>query len=111
MNRYEGRRVLITGGGSGIGRATVHRILAEGGLVHTVDVSDEGLAATAARAAEDGHAARLTTATLDISDENAVRDGVAAASAPSADSTSSSTRPASCAPSTPTRPPWTSGTR
>ncbi|WP_420081011.1 SDR family NAD(P)-dependent oxidoreductase [Streptomyces sp. JL4002] len=79
MNRYEGRRVLITGGGSGIGRATVHRILAEGGLVHTVDVSDEGLAATAARAAEDGHAARLTTATLDISDENAVRDGVAAA--------------------------------
>ncbi|MFF0554030.1 SDR family NAD(P)-dependent oxidoreductase [Streptomyces sp. NPDC004311] len=79
MNRYEGRRVLITGGGSGIGRATVHRILAEGGLVHTVDVSDEGLAATAARAAEDGHGARLTTATLDISDENAVRDGVAAA--------------------------------
>ncbi|MGW4506524.1 SDR family NAD(P)-dependent oxidoreductase [Streptomyces sp. NPDC004436] len=79
MNRYEGRRVLITGGGSGIGRATVHRILAEGGLVHTVDVSDEGLAATAAQAAEDGHGARLTTATLDISDENAVRDGVAAA--------------------------------
>ncbi|MEU6214475.1 SDR family oxidoreductase [Streptomyces sp. NPDC047023] len=79
MNRYEGRRVLITGGGSGIGRATVHRILAEGGLVHTVDVSDEGLAATASRAAEDGHGDRLTTATLDISDENAVRDGVAAA--------------------------------
>ncbi|GAA2643039.1 MULTISPECIES: SDR family NAD(P)-dependent oxidoreductase [Streptomyces] len=79
MNRYEGRRVLITGGGSGIGRATVHRILAEGGRVHTVDVDEAGLKATADRAAADGHAARLTTAPLDISDENAVKEGVAAA--------------------------------
>ncbi|WP_030772197.1 MULTISPECIES: SDR family NAD(P)-dependent oxidoreductase [unclassified Streptomyces] len=79
MNRYEGRRVLITGGGSGIGQATVHRILAEGGRVHTVDVAEAGLKATADRAAADGHADRLTTALLDISDENAVKEGVAAA--------------------------------
>ncbi|MFG2972019.1 SDR family NAD(P)-dependent oxidoreductase [Streptomyces sp. NPDC048331] len=79
MNRYEGRRVLITGGGSGIGRATVHRILAEGGRVHTVDVDEAGLKATADRAAADGHADRLTTALLDISDENAVKQGVATA--------------------------------
>ncbi|MFZ3469812.1 SDR family NAD(P)-dependent oxidoreductase [Streptomyces sp. 4.24] len=79
MNRYEGRRVLITGGGSGIGQATVHRILAEGGRVHTVDVNEAGLKATAERAAADGHADRLTTAVLDISDEAAVRSGVAAA--------------------------------
>ncbi|PWK73327.1 NAD(P)-dependent dehydrogenase (short-subunit alcohol dehydrogenase family) [Streptomyces sp. CG 926] len=79
MNRYEGRRVLITGGGSGIGQATVHRILAEGGRVHTVDVVEAGLKATADRAAADGHADRLTTALLDISDENAVKEGVAAA--------------------------------
>ncbi|ARE76809.1 MULTISPECIES: SDR family NAD(P)-dependent oxidoreductase [unclassified Streptomyces] len=88
MNRYEGRRVLITGGGSGIGRATVHRILAEGGRVHTVDVDEAGLKATADRAAAGGHLAavaggghadRLTTALLDISDENAVKEGVAAA--------------------------------
>lgn len=79
MNRYEGRRVLITGGGSGIGRATVHRILAEGGRVHTVDVDEAGLKATADRATADGHADRLTTALLDISDENAVKEGVAAA--------------------------------
>ncbi|MFJ3964138.1 SDR family NAD(P)-dependent oxidoreductase [Streptomyces sp. NPDC090036] len=88
MNRYEGRRVLITGGGSGIGQATVHRILAEGGRVHTVDVNEAGLKATADRAAAGGHlqavaggghAARLTTALLDISDENAVKEGVAAA--------------------------------
>ncbi|WP_411105907.1 SDR family NAD(P)-dependent oxidoreductase [Streptomyces sp. cmx-4-9] len=79
MNRYEGRRVLITGGGSGIGRATVHRILAEGGRVHAVDISEEGLAATAGRAAAEGRADRLSTAPLDISDEAAVRAGVAAA--------------------------------
>ncbi|MFF4450077.1 SDR family NAD(P)-dependent oxidoreductase [Streptomyces sp. NPDC001502] len=79
MNRYEGRRVLITGGGSGIGQATVHRILAEGGRVHAVDVNEAGLKATADRAAADRNAARLTTALLDISDESAVKEGVAAA--------------------------------
>ncbi|MCB5182717.1 SDR family NAD(P)-dependent oxidoreductase [Streptomyces antimicrobicus] len=79
MNRYEGRRVLITGGGSGIGRATVHRILAEGGRVHTVDVDEAGLKATAEQAAAAGVAERLTTAVLDISDERSVREGVGAA--------------------------------
>ncbi|MER5934640.1 SDR family oxidoreductase [Streptomyces sp. NPDC002054] len=80
MNRYIDRRVLITGGGSGIGQATVHRILAEGGRVHTVDVNEAGLKATMEQAAADGVAAgRLTTALLDISDEGAVKEGVAAA--------------------------------
>ncbi|MFF3260886.1 SDR family NAD(P)-dependent oxidoreductase [Streptomyces sp. NPDC002932] len=79
MNRYEGRRVLITGAGSGIGQATVHRVLAEGGLVVAADVSEAGLKATYAKAAADGTAERLTTTVLDISDETAVRTGVAAA--------------------------------
>ncbi|MEV7614634.1 SDR family oxidoreductase [Streptomyces sp. NPDC089799] len=79
MNRYIDRRVVITGGGSGIGQATVHRILAEGGRVHAVDVNEAGLKATAEKAAADGTADRLTTAVLDISDEGAVKEGVAAA--------------------------------
>ncbi|CAL9282542.1 SDR family NAD(P)-dependent oxidoreductase [Streptomyces sp. SudanB182_2057] len=79
MNRYEGRRVLITGGGSGIGQATVLRVLAEGGSVVAADVSEQGLRDTAEKAA--GHADRLTTLVVDVSDENSVRAGVAAATA------------------------------
>ncbi|MER7763894.1 SDR family oxidoreductase [Streptomyces sp. NPDC097619] len=79
MNRYAGRRVLVTGAGSGIGRATVHRILAEGGLVHAADVSEAGLKVTAEQAAAAGHGDRLTTAPLDISDEAAVGVAVPAA--------------------------------
>ncbi|MEE1738379.1 SDR family oxidoreductase [Streptomyces sp. BE147] len=79
MNRYEGRRVLITGGGSGIGRATVHRVLAEGGRVVAADVNAAGLAETYGTAVTDGTAERLTTLSLDISDEASVRAGVASA--------------------------------
>ncbi|PPJ04908.1 short-chain dehydrogenase [Nocardia nova] len=79
MERFVDRRVLITGGGSGIGRATVHRILSEGGTVVAADVNEAGLAETAKQAAEKGSADRLTTVTIDISDESSVQAGVAKA--------------------------------
>ncbi|MFE6751836.1 SDR family NAD(P)-dependent oxidoreductase [Kitasatospora purpeofusca] len=79
MERFTGRNVLVTGGGSGIGRATVHRILAEGGRVVAVDVSEDGLKSTLDRATADGTADRLTTTVLDVSDEAAVRTVVAEA--------------------------------
>jgi NAD(P)-dependent dehydrogenase (short-subunit alcohol dehydrogenase family) len=79
MQRFTNRRILVTGGGSGIGRATAHRLLAEGGRVVAVDVNRAGLATTAEQAAADGTADRLTCAVLDISDEESVRAGVAAA--------------------------------
>lgn len=77
MNRYEGRRVLVTGGGSGIGQATVLRMLAEGGSVVAADVSEAGLKDTVARAGD--LAERLTTVFVDVSDEESVRTGVSIA--------------------------------
>jgi len=38
MNRLEGRSVIVTGGGSGIGRGAVLRIAEEGGLVAIADI-------------------------------------------------------------------------
>ncbi|KAB2811524.1 SDR family oxidoreductase [Pimelobacter simplex] len=75
MNRYEGRRVLVTGAGSGIGQATVLRMLAEGGRVVAADVSEAGLADTVTKA---GAAAdRLATVVMNVADEESVRAGVA----------------------------------
>ncbi len=44
--RFEGRRLLVSGAASGIGRATALRLGAEGGAVACVDVNRNGLAAT-----------------------------------------------------------------
>ncbi|WP_330256307.1 SDR family oxidoreductase [Nocardia sp. NBC_00565] len=79
MERFTDRRVLITGAGSGIGRATVHRVLAEGGLVVGVDINEAGLAETAKQAADQGVGERLSATRIDVGDENSVRQGVALA--------------------------------
>lgn len=77
MNRFEGRRVLVTGGGSGIGQATVLRMLSEGGQVVAADISRPGLDDTAAKAGAD--ADRLHTVTMNIADEKSVKAGIAEA--------------------------------
>ncbi len=46
--RFEGRTVVVTGAGSGIGRATAARIVREGGRVVAVDVSQSRLEELAA---------------------------------------------------------------
>ncbi|MBO0676704.1 SDR family oxidoreductase [Mycolicibacterium sp. S2-37] len=75
MMRYSDRRVLITGGGSGIGQACVLRILDEGGRVVASDVSEDGLRDTASKAqsAQD----RLSTLVMDVGDEASVTAGLA----------------------------------
>ncbi|MFF8806818.1 SDR family NAD(P)-dependent oxidoreductase [Streptomyces omiyaensis] len=77
LTRYQGRRALVTGGGSGIGQATVLRMLAEGGRVVAADISEDGLGDTAAKAGD--AADRLTTVVVNVADEESVRAGVAAA--------------------------------
>ncbi len=76
MDRFEGRKVIITGAGSGIGRACVHRILQEGGTVVGLDVAEDGLKQTAEQSAHAGQEQRLRTVVLDISDETQVQHGV-----------------------------------
>ena len=75
LQRYTDRRVLITGGGSGIGQATVLRILDEGGRVVAADISEAGLKDTTSKAGP--HADRLTTVVMDVGNEQSVKDGVA----------------------------------
>ena len=45
--RLRGTRALVTGGGSGIGRATSLRLAAEGARVLVTDLDPEGARATA----------------------------------------------------------------
>jgi NAD(P)-dependent dehydrogenase (short-subunit alcohol dehydrogenase family) len=72
--RYTDRRVLVTGGGSGIGQACVLRILAEGGRVVAADISEAGLADTAEKAG--ASEAMLSTVVMDVGSEDSVTAGV-----------------------------------
>ncbi|WAB82568.1 SDR family NAD(P)-dependent oxidoreductase [Microcella daejeonensis] len=71
--RFEGRTIIVTGAGSGIGRATAARIAAEGGTVVAVDISGERLAELKAE-----HPAAVTV-TGDITKPDDVAAIVAAA--------------------------------
>ncbi|GAA1468806.1 glucose 1-dehydrogenase [Microbacterium thalassium] len=67
--RFDGRTVLITGGGSGLGRATAVRLAAEGAKLALVDISEAGLAATAEAVREAAPGAELITVLADVSQE------------------------------------------
>jgi citronellol/citronellal dehydrogenase len=71
---FKGRLVIVTGGGSGIGRCTAHELASLGAHVVIVGRKAEKLTTVANEIAEDG--GRATTCPCDIRDEQAVREMV-----------------------------------
>jgi 3-oxoacyl-[acyl-carrier protein] reductase len=72
-NRFENKILFVTGGASGIGRATAERVVAEGGKAALVDLD---IAKAQAVAAEIGHGCIGLGA--NVSDENQVKTAVEA---------------------------------
>jgi 2-hydroxycyclohexanecarboxyl-CoA dehydrogenase len=66
MNRVEGKVVLITGGGSGIGAATGELVCAEGGKVLLVDANAAALASTTRAIVDQIPGARVATFVADV---------------------------------------------
>jgi NAD(P)-dependent dehydrogenase (short-subunit alcohol dehydrogenase family) len=73
MQRFTDKVVLITGGGSGLGRSTAVQLAQEGAVLSLVDISADGLAATERAVREVAPDARVLTLTADVSDEEQVR--------------------------------------
>jgi NAD(P)-dependent dehydrogenase (short-subunit alcohol dehydrogenase family) len=76
MKRFADRVALVTGAASGIGRAVVERLAAEGGSVFAVDVQTELL--DELEAAQRAAGATVATRRCDVSDEADVEATVAA---------------------------------
>jgi NAD(P)-dependent dehydrogenase (short-subunit alcohol dehydrogenase family) len=82
MKNFQDRLAVITGGGSGIGRALAEQVTAEGCHVAICDVSAENMAETKRLCEARAHpGTRISTHACDVSDERQVvafRDAVAA---------------------------------
>ena len=70
MTRFRDKNVMVTGAGSGIGRATAIEFAREGGRVAVVDLHEEGALATVA--AIEGEGGEAWFAPCDVSDEQSV---------------------------------------
>ena len=70
MNRFSDKVVMVTGAGSGIGKASAQRIAAEGGSIFCVDLNREAVEATVAEIVS--NSGKACAHSCDVSDEAAV---------------------------------------
>src|SRR5687768_12263215 len=75
MHRLTGKTALITGGGSGIGRAIAERFAREGAAVIVLEVNATAAEQTAEAIADAGGSCRTIAA--DVSDTTSMRDAFA----------------------------------
>jgi NAD(P)-dependent dehydrogenase (short-subunit alcohol dehydrogenase family) len=79
MNRLEGKVAVITGGASGMGRATTLRFLDEGASVVVADLNEETAQETLALAEEAGHEKNVRFIRTDVAEESDVEAMIALA--------------------------------
>lgn len=71
MNQFDGKIAIVTGAGSGIGRALATKLAARGAILVMADVNKQQVTEAADKIIQVGH--RAKAATLDVTDQPAVQ--------------------------------------
>lgn len=74
---FVNKTFLITGGGSGIGRAAAQMLASRGANISIADIDESGLEAAAAAIKTESPTIKILTTSLDVRDERAVANWVA----------------------------------
>lgn len=77
MSRFSGKRIIVTGAGSGFGAAIARRFASEGGRVLLSDIKSDGIETVSAEIAAAG--GECLTNTCNVAEESQVENMVAAA--------------------------------